>query len=112
MTEVRTAGFTRGWPLALEPQVFDLIAGDRDDLRTRDGKPSLIRIAELAGVNKQRLFETAKAIENGDNLSTAHTMGSLARAYSLVHNVDEKAALAAILRIATPAAEPGMERAA
>lgn len=105
MTEVRFAGFVRGLPLVLKPDVFDLIVGDRDDLR-RAGKPNLSRIARIAGINPQRLAEVAKVLENGDGTTGPYphvkTMGAVVRAYALVHDVDDETALGRVLKIAEP----------
>src|SRR6476659_6745939 len=88
MTELRFTGFVRGLPLTLEPNVFELIVGDRDDLRW-GGKPNLRRIAQIAGVNHQRLAEASHALKNGDGSTGpyphANTMGAVVRAYAVVH---------------------------
>jgi hypothetical protein len=101
---VRKAG------LALEPDVFELIAADRPDLYYRD-KPSVGRIAEVAGIDRKRLHEAARALKNGDEPSLA-TMGPLVGAYAIVHDVDSKTALAAVLDLVWTSNEAEMERAA
>lgn len=114
MTDIRFTGFVRGLPLVLEPDVFDLIVGDRDDLRW-GGKPNLSRIARIAGVNHQRLARAAKALENGDGSTGPYphvnTMGAVVRAYAVIHGVDDKTACSVVLRVVDPA-DTAMERAA
>lgn len=106
MTEVRFTGFVRGLPLALEENVFDLIAGDRPDLRW-GGKPNLRRIARIAGINNQRLARAAQALKNGNSSTgpypSVQTMGAIVRAYAVVHGVDDKTACSVVLRIIDPA---------
>lgn len=111
MTDVRFTGSRRGLPrlprrglpLAPEPNVFDLIAGDNPELRNEaNGEPNLSAIARIADVNYQRLFEARSALRDDSTAGPylgVHMLGALVRCYAVVHGVDDKTAAATILRV-------------
>jgi hypothetical protein len=115
MTDIRFTGFRRGLPLAPEPDVFDLIAGDDTGLRVAtDGTPNLTAIAKAAGVNRQRLSEARSALKDGNGGAprlSIDTLGALVRCYAVIHDVDDKTAAGIILRV-SDGSEQAVERAA
>lgn len=92
MTDVSKTGRRRGTPLRLEDNVLDLIAAGRDDLRDSDGNPVPNRIAEAAGIYRQRLSPMQPTQD-------PWTMGALVRYYAVSHGVSSKEAIAALLCI-------------
>lgn len=94
MTDVRRSG-RRGVPLRHEANILELIVDGRDDLCDNDGKPVLARVAEAAGIHKQRLSPLG---------FDSWTLGALARYYAVSHNISDKEAIAVLLRIGEPEA--------
>lgn len=95
MTDVSNTGRRRGIPLRLEDNVLDLIAAGRDDLRDSDGKPVPSRIAEAAGLYRQRLSPMQPTQD-------PWTMGALIRYYAISHGISNKEAIAALLCLDEP----------
>jgi hypothetical protein len=94
MTDVRRSG-RRGIPLSAEANILELIVAGRDDLCDSDGKPVLARIAKAAGIHKQRLSPLG---------FDSFTLGALVRYHAVSHNISDKEAIAALLRIGEPEA--------
>jgi hypothetical protein len=94
MTDVRRSG-RRGIPLRHEANILELIADGRDDLCDSNGKPVPAYIAKAAGIHKQRLSPLG---------FDSWTLGALARYYAVSHNISDKEAIAALLRIGEPEA--------
>ena len=99
MTDVKTARrrhrpLRRGLPLLLVPDALERITAGRDDLRNSKGTPVLSRIADAAGIDKQRLSEAGA----GQTPNT-FTLGALVKCYAEIHGVSHAEAMAALVRL-------------